>query len=435
MKKTNKIEQLILASFGFFWCFLMWFATAAFSTVIIEKYGLSKTEFAILASSAIWLAPVGRVIAGYLSDKIGAPKTFSMILAYSGILSIVSAFATDYNSFFVTRLIVASSGISFVVGIQHVAQWFKDHEIGIAEGLYAGTGNVGAGVGAMMLPRIYGTDFSSAFLHLGIGAIIIALIYNWRGAAAATVEIAKQAKESASFKEMFYIFTRFAAIVLMFQYAMCFGYEIALNAWLPGYYKMGFADQLKELGYIDIGTIGIAAGTFAAVQSFNSSLWRPFSGYVSDIFMRKGWTPWPLINKTESWAPRLHWVFTSMVAIFFLSMCLTFAGLAGKLPMSVIVLALLGICISFGTGSCFGLVPVIFRKSPGLATGFIGGVSTAGGIAYPLIFGGALNIHNGYLYAALFVFLPFIVFFILTFKPKKITGERGFGSKQFWGVN
>ena len=133
MKKTNKIEQLTLAAVGFFWCFLMWFATAAFSSAIMEKYDLSKVEFAILASSAIWLSPVGRVIAGYFSDKIGAPKTFTIILFYSGILSIASAYVTDYTGFFITRVIVASAGISFVVGIQHVAQWFKNHEIGLAD--------------------------------------------------------------------------------------------------------------------------------------------------------------------------------------------------------------------------------------------------------------------------------------------------------------
>ncbi|MEE8443287.1 MAG: MFS transporter, partial [Dehalococcoidia bacterium] len=74
--KTNKTEQFILATTGFFWCFLMWFATAAFSPSIAEDYGLSIAQLGILASSAIWLAPLGRIIAGWASDKVGAPKTF-----------------------------------------------------------------------------------------------------------------------------------------------------------------------------------------------------------------------------------------------------------------------------------------------------------------------------------------------------------------------
>jgi len=45
--------------------------------------------------------------------------------------------------------------------------------MGTAEGLYAGTGNVGAGVGALLLPRIFGTDYQSAFLWLGVIALVV----------------------------------------------------------------------------------------------------------------------------------------------------------------------------------------------------------------------------------------------------------------------
>lgn len=433
--RGTKTGQLFLASIGFFWCFLMWFATAAFSAAIIDKYGLSRAEFAILASSALWLAPIGRVMAGYLADKIGAPNTFTLVLAYTGIFSIVSAYVTDYGSLFITRLIVATAGISFVVGIQHVAQWFDDHEIGLAEGLYAGTGNVGAGVGAMLLPRIYGLDYHTAFLHLGIVALVLAVIYKWRGVAAASAERAHHASQGASAKEVFYIMTRFAAIALMLQYAMSFGLEIAMNAWLPGYYKLGFEEQLKALGYTDLKAMAIAAGSFAAVQSFNASLWRPFSGFISDVFQRNHWTPWPFINKEVPWAPRIHWAFTAMVAITIMMVALTYAGLTGMLPLSVVILALLGVCISFGTGSCFGLVPIIFRRNPGLATGFIGGFSCIGGIVYPLVYGNVTNIHMGYLYVAVALFVPFMLFFAFTFlRGRKVNIDSGFGSRSAWGL-
>src|SRR3989304_6187134 len=118
-RRTNKTEQFILATSGFFWCFLM------------------------------WMAPFRRIVAGWSSDKLGAPITFSLILAVTGLFSIASSFADSYSVLFLTRVVVALAGISFVVGIQHVAQWFEDKEIGLAEGLYAGTGNAGGGGGAV----------------------------------------------------------------------------------------------------------------------------------------------------------------------------------------------------------------------------------------------------------------------------------------------
>jgi NNP family nitrate/nitrite transporter-like MFS transporter len=144
--KTHKVEQLIIATVGFFWCFLMWFSTAAFSPSIAAHYHLSIKALGLLASSAIWMAPVGRILAGWAADRFGAPRTFAVILAVCGLVSIASAFTENYTLLFAERVIVAIAGVSFVVGIQHVAQWFNANEIGTAEGLYAGTGNVGAGM-------------------------------------------------------------------------------------------------------------------------------------------------------------------------------------------------------------------------------------------------------------------------------------------------
>ena len=431
---THKIEQLILASTGFFWCFLMWFATAAFSPSIREDYDLSLSQMAILASSALWLAPIGRIVAGWAADKFGARNTFAIILIYCGIFSIISSFAESYEFLFFTRIIVASAGVSFVVGIQHVAQWFEEEEIGTAEGLYAGTGNVGAGAGALILPRIYGTNYSDAFLHLGIISILIAVIYLSRGVSAKNEQRALNAKNTATLKGTLFVWTRWTAVALMFAYAMCFGLEIAMNAWLPTYYEEGFSEQLDKLGYTETEDIQIAVGTFAAVQSFNASLFRPFSGYMSDLFQRKRWMPFPMITKKLPYSPRIHWLMTAMLCITLMMILLTVVGLLGILPLSVVVLAIFGITVSFGTGATFAIVPLMFKDRPGTATGFIGGVSTSFAIAFPLIFGSnnLANIHVGYAVVAITVFIPFMLFFIWAMRYGENPEEHGIGSKDFW---
>ncbi|GAA0197322.1 MFS transporter [Haladaptatus pallidirubidus] len=429
---TNKIEQLVIATVGFFWAFLMWFSTAAFSPSIGEFYGLTTGQLALLASSAIWLAPPGRVLAGWAADRIGAHNVFAIILAYSGIMSIASSFAASYNVLFVERLIVASAGISFVVGIQHVAQWFDEHEIGTAEGLYAGTGNAGAGVGALLLPRLYKTNFSDAFLHLGIGALLIAIVYKWRGEPARDIETAQTAKQNASLGDTLFVWTRYAAIGLMLAYAMSFGLEIAMNSWLPSYYTRGFRGALGNLGFTGTAAIQTAAGTFAAVQSFNASLFRPFSGYMSDLWQRKGWTPYPFLSKTQNYSPRVHWLMTALILITLTMIALTLIGLAGILPASVVVLAIFGVTVSFGTGGVFAIVPVLFKDRPGTASGFIGGISTSGGIVYPLVFGYMPNIHLGYVTVALVFFVPFILFYVWAMRYKGDPREHGIGSAHRW---
>lgn len=429
---TNKIEQMVIATVAFFWCFLMWFSTAAFSPSIGGTFDLTTAQLGILASSAMWLAPPGRVIAGWASDRIGAPNTFTIILIYAGIASIASSFATTYQALFWERVIVASAGISFVVGIQHVAQWFEEEEIGTAEGLYAGTGNVGAGAGALILPRIYGTNYSDAFLHLGIVALVIAVIYYWRGVPAKSAERAEIAKKSATLKDTLFVWTRYPAIALMLAYAMSFGLEIAMNGWLPGYYAEGFAQHIQDLGFEGAAGVQVAAGTFASVQSFNASLFRPFSGYMSDLWQRKGWTPFPVLAKRQEYSPRVHWLAMALILITVMMVLLTVAGLLGLLHMSVIVLAIFGITVSFGTGGTFAIVPLLFKDRPGAATGFIGGISTSGGIVYPLIYGSAEPIHMGYAYVAVGLFIPFILFYIWAMRYEENPEEHGIGSKSYW---
>jgi MFS transporter, NNP family, nitrate/nitrite transporter len=88
------------------------------------------------------------------------------------------------------------------------------------------------------------------------------------------------------------------------------------------------------------------------------------------------------------------------------------------------VLVALGIFVSFGTGGTFALVPLLFPDRPDIAAGLIGGISTVGGIAYPLIFTSA-NAHMGYLYVALYMFAPFILFYIWAARSERHPQEHG----------
>ena len=422
---THKVEQLIIATLGFFWCFLMWFSTAAFSPSIAANYHLNIKALGLLASSAIWMAPIGRVVAGWASDRFGAPRTFALILAGCGGMSIASAFTTDYRILFVERILVAIAGVSFVVGIQHVAQWFNADEIGTAEGLYAGTGNAGAGVGALFLPRIFGTDYHSAFLWLGAFAIVIAGWYLLRGSAAKSTEQRDLVRVRSNLRDTVFVWSRYIAIALMLAYAMSFGLEIAMNAWLPGYFTRGFHHEILALGFTGVAGLQIAAGTFAAVGSFTASLFRPFAGFMSDLFQRRNWTPLPFIAKSLPYAPRLHWLAISLTLITLAMAGMTIAGISGSLHLSVAVLVALGVFISFGTGGTFALVPLLFPDRPGAAAGFIGGVSTAAGIVYPLVFAGGTNIHLGYSLVALYMFLPFVLFYFWAARYERHPEEHG----------
>jgi NNP family nitrate/nitrite transporter-like MFS transporter len=421
----TKYRTLLLATIGFNFSFLIWFSFAPFTGPMADEFGLSLAEIGVLASAAIWLAPFGRILTGWLSDKFGAPTVFAIVLAYVGVFSMWSAFAESYSVFFVTRLIVATAGITFVIGIQHVSEWFEEEELGLAEGVYAGIGNAGAAGGALILPRVFQTGWSgplfeanwrAAFFYTGCVSILLAIVYFVFGEAAKSEEKRQATKDSASFKGWFYTATRYGTVVLALAYVMTFGLELSMNGWLATYYREGFNTQNLVL-----------ASTFAATFSVAAGLLRPIGGYVSDLLARKEKDIIPVFEGRY----REQWTFVSLCFVVLTMFGMTLAGLSGQVLLAVGAGFMVGMGCAFDEGAIFAQVPAMFPNSSGAVAGVVGGVGTVGGIVYPLVYSAPFlaSLHIGYSIVAVSM-IPIVLLAAWVFQPKiaeKAT-EAGFGS-------
>ncbi|GAB3682948.1 MFS transporter [Salinarchaeum chitinilyticum] len=425
MIKMTKWRTLVLATVGFNFSFLIWFSFAPFTGPMADEFGLSNGEIGILASSAIWLAPFGRMLTGWLSDKYGAPTVFAIVLAYVGVFSIASAFAESYGVFFVTRLIVATAGITFVIGIQHVAEWFDEENLGMAEGIYAGVGNAGAAGGALILPRVFGTGWSgpifetnwrAAFFYTGIVSILLAVVYYSIGEAAKSAEKRAATKDSASLKQWVYTATRYGTVVLALAYVMSFGLELSMNGWLSTYYREGFnQDNL------------VVASTFAATFSVAAGLLRPIGGYTSDYLAKNERNILPVFTGRY----REQWTFVSLCFIVVAMFTMTLAGLSGMVMAAVVAGFVVGMSCAFAEGAIFAQVPAMFPNSSGQVAGVVGGVGTVGGIVYPLVYGETLfplpNMHVGYAIVAASM-IPIVLLTAWVFQPQiaAVANDEGF---------
>jgi len=194
--------------------------------------------------------------------------------------------------FTASRIVASLSGITFVIGIQHVAEWFEEENLGTAEGIFAGIGNAGAGLGAYFTPpRIFGegyvdpifgsaflatsSNWRAAFFYTGALAVLLGVVYYVFGAAAKSEAKREATKAGVSWEQWRFIATRYGAVVLSVAYVMSFGLELAMNGWLGTYYREAFGQ----------GDIVIAA-SFAATFSVAAGLLRPIGGYVSDVVAR-----------------------------------------------------------------------------------------------------------------------------------------------------
>ncbi|ELY78609.1 nitrate/nitrite transporter [Natrinema pallidum DSM 3751] len=412
MIPMTKWRTLGLATIGFNFSFLIWFSFAPFTGPMAEEFGLSVTEIGILASAAIWLAPFGRVLTGWLSDRWGAPTVFAIVLAYVGVFSIASAFARSYAVFFVERLIVATAGITFVIGIQHVSEWFDEEELGTAEGIYAGVGNAGAAGGALILPRVFTdgwngplfeSNWRAAFFYTGIVSILLAIVYYTVGEAAKTEQRRRATAESATLRQWLHTATRYGTVVLALAYVMSFGLELSMNGWLATYYREGFnTDDL------------VLASTFAATFSVAAGLLRPIGGYVSDLLARRETNILPIFTGRY----REQWTFVSLCFIVVAMVGMTLAGLTGRVLLAVAAGFVVGMGCAFAEGAIFAQVPAMFPDSSGSVAGVVGGVGTVGGIVYPLVYAAPVlpTLHTGYAIVAA-TMLPIVALCAWVFQP------------------
>jgi len=409
----TKWRTLVLATIGFNFSFLIWFSFAPFTGPMAEEFGLSLAEIGILASAAIWLAPFGRILTGWLSDRWGAPTVFAIVLTYVGIFSIASAFAQSYAVFFVERLIVATAGITFVIGIQHVSEWFDEEQLGTAEGIYAGVGNAGAAGGALILPRvftenwsgpIFETSWRAAFFYTGIVSILLAIVYYTIGEAAKSDAKREATKSTANLKDWLYTATRYGTVVLALAYVMSFGLELSMNGWLATYYREGFNTNNLVL-----------ASTFAATFSVAAGLLRPIGGYVSDLLARTEKNILPIFTGRY----REQWTFVSLCFIVLAMVGMTLAGLTGQVLLAVAAGFIVGMGCAFAEGAIFAQVPAMFPNSSGAVAGVVGGVGTVGGIVYPLVYAAPMmpSLHTGYSVVAA-TMIPILLLCAWVFQPR-----------------
>ncbi len=104
-----------------------------------------------------------------------------MFLATAG-LCFFFALATSFEMLALARFLMGFVGAGFVIGIRMISEWYPAKQLGLAEGLYKGMGNVGSAVAAVTLPTLalmFGGDdgWRYATAITGVIALLFAGVY------------------------------------------------------------------------------------------------------------------------------------------------------------------------------------------------------------------------------------------------------------------
>jgi MFS transporter, NNP family, nitrate/nitrite transporter len=387
MDIRNKATRIRLADFSsapmrafhmswiaFFLCFFSWFGVAPLMPVIRQEFHLSKAQTGNSIIASVALAVFGRLLLGWLCDKLGPRKAYAALLMLGSLPVMCIGFSHDYTSFLIFRLTIGMVGASFVITQYHTSVMFAPNIVGTANAAAAGWGNLGGGVTQFVMPLLF-----SAFLSLGVG-----FWWGWRlamfvpGAAMFLCGIAyfaltedtpdgncdarggtasRKTRNDANFVEVLSDRRVWALFVI---YACCFGMELTIDNIAALYFSDYFHLALTAAGFV--------AASFGMMNLFA----RALGGIASDRCNRR-------------------WGLRGRVALLGCTLCaegfaLMLFSRMRWLPLAIASMMLTGLFVKMSNGATYSIVPFINKRSLGAVAGIVGAGGNVGAVLAGFLF-------------------------------------------------
>ncbi|TRX02972.1 nitrate/nitrite transporter [Candidatus Methylobacter oryzae] len=370
---AQQSRALWLSTVAFTTCFAVWTIFSIIGLQIQKDLHLSETEFGLLVGTPILSGSLIRLVLGIWSDQYGGRIVYASVMVTAAVATLLLTTVETYTMFLVTALGIGVAGGSFAVGIAYVSRWFPKEKQGTALGIF-GLGNVGAAV----------TKFTAPFVMVAFGWHAVAQIWALGLLLMATVfwfatedePTLKQRRASNikpdSFLKQLEPLKDIRVWRFSLYYFCVFGAFVALALWLPRYLVGAYGFDVK------------VAGMLAAAYSIFASLFRALGGWLSDCYGAR---------------VLMYWTFTvAIICTFLLSYPPTdyvVHGIRGDIAFSlaigpmgfILLVAVLGLFMSFGKAAVYKHIPVYYPDNVGAVGGAVGMVGGLGGFLLPLTFG------------------------------------------------
>lgn len=412
---------LAAATLGFF------FASAAISlfgpsaTKLMEVMNMSPSQLGLLVAIPTLSGSLLRIPLGASVDVNGGRKSFLflMIVSIIGLTGLSILLTTNYpnnmeGTYWLILLFGCLSGFgiaSFSVGAGQSSYWYPKSKQGIVLGIFAGLGNLGAGVFAILLPLLLtAIGFVPAYYiwtaMLIIGTVIYyflscnAFYFQYKQKGLSTEESIKMAKDAGqelfpagNMKESLKISAKIPETwVLLISYFVTFGGFIALTAWFPTFWQKTY------------GLSATMAGLYTAIFASLATVLRIPAGKLAD---------------------KVGGIKMSMTALVTLTIITIIMAFVHNLYISIFCVTIIAITFGMNNASVMRLVPEYIHKSVGGASGWIGGLGAFGGFVFPPILGevaskmGITGYYRGFLTFSVLSIISIIVSYLVLIKKVK----------------
>ncbi|MGI3776218.1 MAG: MFS transporter [Janthinobacterium lividum] len=374
---TPQMRAFHLTWIAFFVCFFAWFATAPLMPVIKGDLGLTTDQVYSIGIAGVFATVLARFIIGPLCDKYGPRLTYTALLFFGAFPVIGVAFAWDYTSFLVFRLLIGIIGASFVITQFHTSVMFAPNVVGTANATVGGWGNAGGGVTQSVMPMVLalvgawgfskGMSWRYAQVLPAALMLVTAALY-WKYtqdtpegnfADMRRAGLSTMVGKKGGWDVMKEASRNYRVWLLGACYGASFGVELFVHSIAATYYFNRYQLSLEDAG--------LAVGAFGLLALFA----RALGGLVSDR-----------IAQTRGLDGRTWLLFGLMMGegVFLIAF-----SQAGTVTAAVSMMLVFGLFTHMACGSLYALVPFIDRKVLGGVCGIIGAGGNIGGVAAGLL--------------------------------------------------
>jgi NNP family nitrate/nitrite transporter-like MFS transporter len=388
---TQSARQLPLATVAFGICFYAWALLGPLGPDLQDQLGLSEGQLALTVSIPVVLGSLMRIPLGYLADRHGGRRVFTLLMAFTPLPLVgLALFNDSWAAVLVFGFLLGFAGASFAVGVPFVSKWYPPDRQGFALGVY-GVGMGGTVVGALTAPRIAdATSIDAPFWIAAAGLAAMAFVF-WTRAADAPEPEPRRDQSMLAALAAFRGPGSGRAWALTLFYFMAFGGFVAMFLYLPK-----LLVDVHDLTKTD-------AGTRAAGFALLAVLARPLGGWLSDRIAARN----VLVAS---------FVGTGLLAVV---LALSYRHMV---PLTVACLTM-AVFLGLGTGAVFKLVPEWFPDRVGAVTGVVGAAGGLGGFFPPLVMALVKSLTDSY--ALGFVLMALVAAVALLVLINETRGERG----------
>lgn len=412
---TPQMRAFHLTWLAFFVCFFAWFATAPLMPIIKGDLHLTDAEVYNITIAGVFATILARLAIGPMCDKYGPRITYTLLLVLGAIPVFGIAFAWDYTSFFVFRLLIGIIGASFVVTQFHTSVMFAPNVVGTANATVGGWGNAGGGATQSIMPLVVAgiaalglsqASWRYSMIVPGVLMLIVAALY-WKFTQDTPegnmLELRRQGVTVDNEKKGGWDVIKAAAKnyrvwVLAACYAASFGVELFVHGIAATYYFNKFHLSLENAGFA-VGAFGLLALFARALGGIFSDRIAKFKGLDGRIWMVAG------LMMSEG--------------IFLVAF-----SQANAVTMAIAAMLVFGLFTHMACGGIYALVPFIDRKVLGGVTGIVGAGGNIGGVAAGFLLRGTGNPQFCFLIIGCAAILCGAAALAIRFSPQHKEAER-----------